>query len=141
MLNLKCIGNATDDDKENELDAWARLFKAKTWEEIKMIANQHDFAKEAANSIYAVSSDEAIRLQCEARERYERDWANSYESGFETGFDDGFKDGYKNGVEQEQANTKREKMRADEAEHKLNEASKQLEAALKEIEQLKGSKA
>ena len=153
VLNLKCIGNATDDDKENELDAWAKLFKAKTWEEIKMIANQHDFAKEAANSIYAVSSDEAIRLQCEARERYERDWANSYESGFETGFDDGFKDGFKDGykdgfeggfkdgVEQEQANTKREKMRADEAELKLNEASKQLEAALKEIEQLKGSKA
>ena len=133
MLNLKCIGNATDDDKENELDAWARLFKAKTWEEIKMIANQHDFAKEAANSIYAVSSDEAIRLQCEARERYERDWANSYESGYEFGFEDG--------VKQQEANTKREKMRADEAEHKLNEASKQLEAALKEIEQLKGSKA
>ena len=163
VLNLKCIGNATDDDKENELDAWARLFKAKTWEEIKMIASQHDFAKEAANSIYAVSSDEAIRLQCEARERYERDWANSYESGFETGFDDGFKDGYKDGfeggfkdgVEQEQANTKREKMRADEAEQrcidvvqkynatelKLSETSKQLEAALKEIERLKAGEA
>ena len=46
-----------------------------------MIAENYDFAREAANSIYAVSADEAIKLQCEARERYERDWASSYESG------------------------------------------------------------
>ena len=120
VLNLKCIDKATKSDKENRLDLWARLFKARTWEEIKVIAENYDFAREAANSIYAVSADEAIRLQCEARERYERDWASSYESG------------RREGVEQEKINTEREKKRADEAEIKLDEA-------LKEIERLKAA--
>ena len=30
MLNLRNIENATDEDKANELDVWARLFKAGT---------------------------------------------------------------------------------------------------------------
>ena len=83
-----------------------------------MIANQYDFAKEAANSIYAVSADEAVRLQCEARERYERDWASSYKTGFRAG------------VQQEKDNTDREKKRADEAEADL----KTVEADLKTAE-------
>ena len=118
MLNLRCIGNAPEDDKKNELDVCARLFKAKTWEEIKMIANQYDFAKEAANSIYAVSADEAVRLQCEARERYERDWASSYKTGFRAGV--------KEGVQQEKDNTDREKKRADEAEARIGELEEEL---------------
>ena len=32
VLNLRCIDNATKADKKNELDVWARLFKARTWE-------------------------------------------------------------------------------------------------------------
>ena len=122
VLNLRCIGNATEDDKKNELDVWARLFKAKTWEEIKMIANQYDFAKEAANSIYAVSADEAVRLQCEARERYERDWASSYKTGFRAG------------VQQEKDNTDREKKRADEAEADLKTAEADLKTAEADLE-------
>ena len=134
VLNLRCIDNATKADKKNDLDVWAKLFKARTWEEIKMIAENYDFAREAANSIYAVSSDEAIRLQCEARERYERDWASSYKSG------------HRDGVEEEKINTDREKKRADEAEKRANEAEKQLEMereelaeARKEIERLKAA--
>ena len=110
VLNLRCIDNATEADKRNKLDVWARLFKARTWEEIKMIAENYDFAREAANSIYAVSADEAIRLQCEARERYERDWASSYESG------------RREGVSQEKVNTDREKKRADEEKQRADEA-------------------
>ena len=80
-----------------------------------MIAENYDFAREAANSIYAVSADEAIRLQCEARERYERDWASSYESG------------RREGIEQEKINTDREKKRADDEKKRADEAEKQLE--------------
>ncbi len=90
-----------------------------------MIAENYDFAREAANSIYAVSADEAIRLQCEARERYERDWASSYESG------------RRDGVEEEKINTDREKKRADEAEKQLEMERKELEEARMEIERLK----
>ena len=125
VLKLRCIDNATKADKKNDLDVWAKLFKARTWEEIKMIAENYDFAREAANSIYAVSSDEAIRLQCEARERYERDWASSYESG------------RREGVSQEKVNTDREKKRADEAEKQLEMEREELAEARKEIERLK----
>ena len=79
-----------------------------------------------------MSADEARRLQGEARERYERDGASSYESG------------HRDGVEEEKINTDREKKRADEAEKRANEAEKQLEMereelaeARKEIERLK----
>lgn len=59
-----------------------------------MLAKTNDFVKEAATSIYAVSEDEAIRLQCEARERYERDWAGSYNSGVRDGLKEGLKEGH-----------------------------------------------
>ena len=68
-----------------------------------------------------MSSDEAIKLQCEARERYERDWANSYKSG------------ERNGIKMEKKNTEREKKRADEAEARANKAEervRELEAKL-----------
>ena len=32
VLNLRCIDNATKADKKNDLDVWAKLFKARTWE-------------------------------------------------------------------------------------------------------------
>ncbi len=96
-----------------------------------MIAENYDFAREAANSIYAVSSDEAIRLQCEARERYERDWASSYESG------------HRDGVEEEKINTDREKKRADEAEKQLEierrKHKDENKALREEIERLKAA--
>lgn len=98
VLNLRQTEHATKEDKDNELDVWAKLFKAKTWEEIKMLAEDHEFAKEAATSIYAVSQEEAIRLQCEAREEYERDWAESYVSGHEDGLEEGREEGRKEGV-------------------------------------------
>ena len=92
-----------------------------------MIANQYDFAKEAANSIYAVSADEAVRLQCEARERYERDWASSYKTGFRAG------------VQQEKDNTDREKKRADEAEADLKTAEARIGELEEELRKLKAS--
>ncbi len=119
VLNLRHIDNATDEDIADELDVWARLFKAETWEDMIMLAKDHEFAKEAATSIYAVSSDEAVKLQCEARERYERDWANSYKSGERRGI--------KTGIRIERKNTERERERADKAEKRV----KELEAMLK----------
>ena len=88
-----------------------------------MIAENYDFAREVANSIYAVSADEAIRLQCEARERYERDWASSYESG------------RREGIEQEKINTDREKKRADDEKKRADEAEKQLEIERRKYEE------
>ena len=88
-----------------------------------MIAENYDFAREVANSIYAVSADEAIRLQCEARERYERDWASSYESG------------RREGVSQEKVNTDREKKRADGEKKRADEAEQRADKAERQLEE------
>ncbi len=108
------------------------------------MAEKHNFAKEAAASIYAVSEDEAVKLACMARERYDHDRASFYNSGRRA----------------EQANTERERKRADEAEAradtaeaklvetvtrldeaetKYKETSKRLQEALEEIARLKAT--
>ena len=73
VLNLPQIHLATQTDRDYQLDYWAALFKATTWEDIKMIASKNETLQEAAETMYRLSQDEKIRLQCEARERYYRD--------------------------------------------------------------------
>ena len=66
---------ATEDDKMYRVDYWARLFKSKTWEEIKMLAQDNKYLDAAANSLYGANSDRMVRERCRARkeaERYER---------------------------------------------------------------------
>lgn len=72
VLNLTCIDLATEEDIEYGLHHWATLFKATTWEEIIMLAEQNEYIKSAVNTIYQLSQEEEIRLQCEAREDYYR---------------------------------------------------------------------
>ena len=52
VLSLNQIKLATKEDKKWHIDEWARLFKATTWEELKMIAEKDQVYSEAANSIY-----------------------------------------------------------------------------------------
>ena len=72
VVNLTQTELATEDDKANKIDYWARLFKAKTWEEIKMLAQNNEYLEEAANSIYQANAEEIVRQQCRAREDAER---------------------------------------------------------------------
>lgn len=71
VLSLNQIELATDEDQFWEIDIWARLFKAKTWEEIKMLAENNEVLTEAAETIYKNNADQIIRWQCQAREDYE----------------------------------------------------------------------
>ena len=48
VLDLSHIELATQEDKNWNLDFWARLFKAKTWEEMKMIAKDNEYFTEAS---------------------------------------------------------------------------------------------
>ena len=66
---------ATEEDKAHGIDYWARLFKANTWEEIKMLAKDNEYLEAAANSLYEANADSMVRERCRARreaERYER---------------------------------------------------------------------
>jgi predicted transposase/invertase (TIGR01784 family) len=72
VVDLTQIDLATDEDKIYQIDRWARLFKATTWEELKMIAKNDDALREASEALYSMNSDETIRAQCRAREDYDR---------------------------------------------------------------------
>lgn len=72
VLDLNHIHLATKEDKLHQIDYWASLFKAITWEEIKMLASKNEYIKEASETIYKLSKKDYIRLQCEAREDYYR---------------------------------------------------------------------
>ncbi len=74
-LNLSRIDLATDEDRQYNIDKWAQLFKTKTWEDLKMLAEQSPYFDHAARTIYKLTESERIRQQCEAREDYLRQQA------------------------------------------------------------------
>ena len=70
MVDLNHIELATAEDKEYQLDHWAALFKATTWEDIKMIAKNNTDLQEACETLLQLSADDNIREQCDARRAY-----------------------------------------------------------------------
>ncbi len=72
VLDLTHTDLATDEDRYYQIDYWASLFKSTTWEEIKMLAQDNEYINEASATIYQLSQEEKVRLQCEAREDYYR---------------------------------------------------------------------
>ena len=72
VVDLTCIDLATKEDKAYRLDDWARLFKATTWEEIKMIAEDNKTMQEASQTLYELLADKAVQDKCRAREDYQR---------------------------------------------------------------------
>ena len=76
VINLTCIDLATEEDRFYGIDQWASFFKAKTWEEINMLAKQKPLFESAAETIYQLDNDPGMRWLCEAqnatliRERY-----------------------------------------------------------------------
>lgn len=70
VLDLTHIELATEEDKQFHIDYWASLFKATTWEEIKMLAQKDSIIEEASDTIYHLTQEDQIRQQCEAREDF-----------------------------------------------------------------------
>ena len=66
---------ATEEDLNHEIDKWASLFKATTWEDIRMLSNDNPTLESAAETLYQLNMDEQLRETCErfykaeARER------------------------------------------------------------------------
>ncbi|MBD5541806.1 MAG: Rpn family recombination-promoting nuclease/putative transposase [Lachnospiraceae bacterium] len=76
VVDLSKIDLATDEDKAYHIDYWAALFKAKTWEELKMIASKDKDIEEAAKALFQFCTDEQVRKLCRDREEYYQDLAN-----------------------------------------------------------------
>lgn len=72
VVDLTHIDLATEEDRRHKIDQWARLFKATTWEELKMLSVSDSIWAEAGETILKVSADERMRQLIEAREDYRR---------------------------------------------------------------------
>lgn len=66
VINLTQTELATEEDKANKVDYWARLFKAKTWEEIKMLAQNNEL--DSANAELATANAELATANARIRE-------------------------------------------------------------------------
>ena len=67
MVDLSQIELASEEDRIYEIDRWARLFKARTWEELRMIAKNDPNLQQASNDLYVINADEIMRQQARAR--------------------------------------------------------------------------
>ncbi|MGN0347517.1 MAG: Rpn family recombination-promoting nuclease/putative transposase [Lachnospiraceae bacterium] len=70
VVDLTHIDHATEEDKVYQIDRWAKLFKAGTWEEIMNLAKGDECMAEAVKELYKYNADELIMQQCRAREEY-----------------------------------------------------------------------
>ncbi len=82
VVNLSRIDLATDEDKKYHIHEWAMLFKATSWEEIKMLASKDEYLNEASETIFRMSADDLVRKRCRDREEYYQD-LRSYERKIE----------------------------------------------------------
>ena len=67
------IALATEEDRKYNIDKWARLFKAETWEALKELAENSEYIKEAAKSMYIMAEDENVREMIIQRMEFEAD--------------------------------------------------------------------
>lgn len=76
VVDLSRIDLATEEDKIYHIDGWAKLLKATTWEEVRMLAAEDENMREAAKSIFVYNTEEQIRKMCRDREEYYQDMRN-----------------------------------------------------------------
>ena len=83
MLQLNQLGNSEDEKNMPEIYYWARLFKATTWEEIRMLAEKNETIQKSIVTLKELTADEKAKMQMEARERYRRDLVAAQDFGRE----------------------------------------------------------
>lgn len=89
VLELTQMKNVSKELRHTDLYRWARLFKASNWEEVSALAEENVVFKETASTIKKLTAEEKIKLQCEARERYEHDRASAIAYGQRLGMEKG----------------------------------------------------
>lgn len=70
VLDLTRIDLATDEDRLYGIDHWAKLFKATTWEELKMLAQNNKVMSDAVSTVYEITQDPRLVDKIRAREEW-----------------------------------------------------------------------
>ncbi len=109
-------------ETDKKILKWAGIFNAETLEELEQLARGEEVFENMVVTMKKLSEDEKIRMQCEAREDYERCLLTEYNAGKREGIEIERKN-----TEKERQNTEKERRRADELEAEV----KRLRAMLK----------
>ena len=87
-----------------ELYHWAQLFKADTWEEMRMLAEKNAAIRECVVTYKELSEDEMAQMLAEVREDYYRRQKdmelNAVEKGLRRGIEKGLRQGIEQGLQQ-----------------------------------------
>ena len=114
VLDLTQLEKAQKRSNVNKkLLKWASIFKAETLEELEQLANGEEVFEKMVVTMKKLSEDEKIRMQCEAREDYERCLLSEFNAGKREGRAEGEEAGEKRG------RAEGEKRGRDETEKKL----------------------
>ena len=70
VVDLTQIKLATQEDVDTGLVYWTQVFKAKTWEELRQMAERNQELQEATEALYVYNQDEIVKQQCRARQDY-----------------------------------------------------------------------
>ena len=81
VLNLKYIDLATQEDIDNGLVYWAKLFLADTWEEFQSLIKDHVDIEEVADLIFELNTDNQAKEILEGQRRYREQMATQYAVG------------------------------------------------------------
>ena len=122
VLYLNQTDLATQEDIDNHLVYWAELFKAKTWEDLKMLCQVMPEFREVTEVMYHSMIQSQERTLYEAHQKYLMDKAALID------------DAYEDGMEAGRAES-REKIEA--LEHSRKESREEIERLQEEIKRLK----
>ena len=127
VLDLTQLEKAKQEPETNKkLLKWASIFKAETLEELEQLASGEEVFENMVVTMKKLSEDEKIRMQCEAREDYERSLLTEYNAGKS----EGIQQGIQQGIASERRNTEKERQRAE-------KESQRADALAAEVERLR----
>ena len=127
VLDLTQLEKAKQESETNKkLLKWASIFKAETLEELEQLASGEEVFENMVVTMKKLSEDEKIRMQCEAREDYERSLLTEYNAGKSEGIEQGLQQG----IASERRNTEKERQRAE-------KESQRADALAAEVERLR----
>lgn len=87
LLNLRQLDNPGDADER--IVHWAKIFKAKTQQELEELAGEQEVLKKMVTKLRQLSDDEKIKIQMEARADYESRIATAEGAGYRKGIERG----------------------------------------------------
>ena len=83
VLQLSHINNATEDDINNNLVYWAKLFQADTWEDFKALAKDNPAIEEVGDLILELNTDNQAKEILEGQRRYREMLASEHAGGYQ----------------------------------------------------------